>query len=280
MKVAITGANGYVGKALTQHLQSEEFDVTALSRCSSPSMTKIDYCDSLELQSVLKGHEAIVHLIGKAHSQDSMEALGDYRNTNVELSKTITITAAAAGVKTLIYLSSIKAMGGNRSTPYCADDPALPTTAYGVSKLEAEIELKDICDEAGMTLIILRPPLIYSPNAKGNIQQLKNALTRGIPLPLKSIQNKRSILTLDDLCQIIQQSLESKPEPQILLPSSPPALSTPELIDRIAQDNALKSRLIPFPCALLKIGLSCLGKAEAYDKLCGSLEVTPNITAD
>lgn len=277
MKIAITGASGYVGAALTKHLLAQKHSVTELSR-SSDCSPQIDYSNANELLAELQGHQALVHLIGKTHSQDSMEALADYREINVELSKTIAKAAAKAGIKTFIYLSSIKAMGENRPTPYQADDTPAPTTAYGISKLEAEKALQSICDRSGMKLIIIRPPLIYSPTAKGNIEQLKRVLLKGIPLPLKSIRNKRSIVTLADLCKIIQISLEKKTGQCLLLPGSPPSLSTPELIERIASDNSLSSFMIPFPTIFLKAGLSCLGKSETHRKLCGSLEIVPNIT--
>lgn len=277
MKIAITGANGYVGTALTEHLLAEKHNVTALSRSGNHSL-QVNYDNATELQSALRGHQALIHLIGKTHSQDSMEALADYRKINVELSKTIAMAAADAGVKTFIYMSSIKAMGENRSTPYQADDTPTPTTAYGISKLEAEKALQCICDRSGMKLIVIRPPLIYSPTAKGNIEQLKRVLTKGMPLPLKSIHNKRSIVTLTDLCKIIQITLEQQIEQRTLLPGSPPSLSTPELIERIASDSSLSSCMIPFPVALLRVGLSCLGQSETYRKLCGNLEIVPNIT--
>jgi len=281
MKVAITGSNGFVGQALSQHLLKSGHQVTALSRhsCTTKShFTKVDYSNDAELETTLQDHQAIIHLIGKTHSQDSVNALHDYRKTNVGLSKSIAIAAAKAGIKVFIYLSSVKAMGENRNQPYAADTPPAPTTAYGISKLEAETELLTICQKHGMKLIIIRPPLVYSPDAKGNIHQLRAALSKRIPLPLKSIRNKRSIITLLDLCTIINMGLTLKQKDTILLPASPPALSTPQLIERIAQDLSLKPRLLPFPARLIRLGLQVIGKKEAYNKLCGNLEVIPNVT--
>ncbi len=279
MKVAITGANGFVGKALTQHLATRKHEVTALSRKSGAPYTEINYNNQSALVTALKGHQAVIHLIGKTHSQDSLDALNDYRKTNVQLSKDIAIAAAKSGINTFIYLSSIKAMGESSPSPYSSKTEATPTTAYGISKLEAENELRIICEQNEMKLVILRPPLIYSLDAKGNIQQLKAALSKKIPLPFGSIDNRRSIVTLEDLCEIIGTNLQPDASNSLLLPATLPTLSTPQLINRIAQDANLNPSLIPFSPSLIQFGLKLLGKSDLYDKLCGNLEIIPNITS-
>ncbi len=279
MKVAITGANGFVGTALRQHLELLGHEVTALIRHQSTTQTSnsvmVDYSNPASLKDALIGHEIVIHLIGKTHSQDSLKAINDYRRVNVELSQTIATACAECEIKTFIYLSSIKAMGENQH--YCADSTPAPTSAYGISKLEAEQALQAIAQNSDMHLVVIRPPLIYCPMAKGNIERLRHAISQKRPLPLKSIKNKRSIVTLPDLCQIVASKLSPLEPHCVLLPTTPPTISTSELIERIARDSRMKARLLPLPPALLKFALRISGRSQEYEKLCGNLEVSPNI---
>ncbi len=281
MKIAITGANGFVGQALYRHLTSAGHAVTALIR-NQQIIDKqhgkcVNYNDPQSLESALKGHEVVIHLIGKTHSQDSLEALNDYQEINVKLSQTIAQASAKCDIKTFIYLSSIKAIGEAQSAPYSINSTPAPISAYGISKLEAEQALQIITKNSGMKLVVIRPPLIYSPNAKGNIALLKKVITKRLPLPLKSINNKRSIVTLDDLCRIVENKLSPKEFHSVLLPVSPPSMSTPELVQRIAKDITIREILFPLPTPLLKFTLQVIGQSEQYDKLCENLEVLPNI---
>lgn len=292
MRIAVTGANGYVGTALCQYLLQRGIEVTALLRAkdghaqdshalSTPtaagrSLTHktVDYRDLNSLTEALAGADAVIHLIAKTHTKDALSELVEYRAVNVDLSCTVATAAQRAGVKRLVFLSSIKVNGESTTEqPFRNTDLPAPTTAYGISKLEAEQALAHTCGSA-LELVRLRPPLIYSANAKGNIHTLKQAIQKKLPLPLGRIHNKRSLIDLDLLCEYLYKScIIAEANGKTLLISNHAPISTTELVRRIGRDIHTKPWLLPIPAAGIKLLGRLLGKQEAIEKLCGNLVV-------
>ncbi|GAB3098949.1 NAD-dependent epimerase/dehydratase family protein [Aestuariicella hydrocarbonica] len=290
MRIAVTGANGYVGSALCQYLLDQGLKVTALIRqhrqSTSPELVnnhlrleKVDYQAPSSLVRALTGADAVIHLIAKTHAKDALSEIDEYRATNLGISQVVAQAAAQAGVKRLVFLSSIKVNGEHTGpTPFRNSDQPAPTTAYGISKLEAEQALAQCCQNQ-LELVILRPPLIYSADAKGNISALKNAILRGWPLPLARIDNKRSIIDLNLLCDYLYKScITAEANGKTLLISNHHPASTPELVQRIGTDIARQPLLLPVPTPLLKVASKLLGKQEQFTKLCGNLEIDPTET--
>ncbi len=293
MRIAVTGANGYVGTALCRHLLRQGIDVSALIRDSRDqqnpepvtphSASKIthprlhyfpvDYNAPETVVHALHGVDAVIHLIAKTHTKDTFAEMEAYRSVNLGISQTVAEAAIQAGNKRLVFLSSIKVNGEGTTEPFKPSDQPAPTTAYGLSKLEAERALTDLCT-GSIELVILRPPLVYSPDAKGNIHTLKKAIQKGIPLPLGSIHNQRDIIDLNLLCEYLYKSCTiPEADGQTLLVSNDSALSTTQLVRRIGTDIGKRPRLIPIPAVFLRTMGKLLGKTEQIDKLCGNLEV-------
>lgn len=286
MRIAVTGANGYVGTALCQHLLGKGADVIALTRnphvslpFSNPQLIErsVDYQNSHNLSQALTGADVVIHLIAKTHTQDCLSALEEYRAVNVGISRQVATAARQASVKRLVFLSSIKVNGESTTTqPFRHTDLPAPITAYGISKQEAEQMLSKECGDA-TELVILRPPLIYSVDAKGNIASLKRAIQKHWPLPLGRIHNKRSLIDLELLCEYLYQScIIPEASGQTLLVSNSSPTSTAQLVQRIGKEIGIKPWLLPIPPAALRLVGTLTGKQEAIHKLCGNLEVDPS----
>ncbi|NIB44868.1 NAD-dependent epimerase/dehydratase family protein [Pseudomaricurvus alkylphenolicus] len=268
MQIAVTGANGFVGRALCASLTEQGHRVVELCRPTN-------FFDEAALEKPLSGCKCVIHTIGKTHSSDSLAQLQQYRDINVDLSASVARAAAKAGVARFIYLSSIKVNGDSSGeTPFCPKSHPTPSGAYGISKLEAEQALTATCDELGMELVIVRPPLIFAPHAKGNIASLSRAIKLRLPLPLNSIRNRRSIVDLEVLCSILTKCCEQPGiNGQIFLVSNGTPISTADLVRRLAKQTNRRALLVPVPTPLLQFAGRMLGKREAINKLCGNLEV-------
>ncbi|MES9942220.1 MAG: SDR family oxidoreductase [Candidatus Thiodiazotropha sp. 6PLUC2] len=282
-KVLVTGASGFVGTQLCPFLISQGYDVRAGMREKKTDWTICEQAVLGEItaatdwRKALEGVDVVVHLAGRAHVM--RESTGDpltlFRKVNVEGSRSLARQAAEAGVKRLIYLSSIK-VNGERSTdhPLAADDPAAPEDAYGQSKWEAEQLLREITAEADMELVILRPVLVYGPGVKGNMQSLVGWIRKGLPLPLGRVENRRSLVSIENLLDFIAISLDhTGAAGEVFLVADGEDLSTPQLIRKLAQAIGVTPRLIPVPMMLLRLLGEVTGRSSAIDRLCGNLQV-------
>lgn len=282
-KVLVTGASGFVGTQLCPFLISQGYDVRAGMREKKTDWTICEQAVLGEItaatdwRKALEGVDVVVHLAGRAHVM--RESTGDpltlFRKVNVEGSRSLARQAAEAGVKRLIYLSSIK-VNGERSTdhPLAADDPAAPEDAYGQSKWEAEQLLREITAEADMELVILRPVLVYGPGVKGNMQSLVGWIRKGLPLPLGRVENRRSLVSIENLLDFIAISLDhTGAAGEVFLVADGEDLSTPQLIRKLAQAIGVTPRLIPVPMMLLRLLGQVTGRSSAIDRLCGNLQV-------
>jgi len=280
----VTGANGFVGKALSTKAFEEGFLVKALTRKSYDFPVGIenhiceDLSNPLMLAPVLQGIDVVIHLAARVHvMKESLgDALGAYRAINVAATLALAKAAVAAGVKRFVYLSSIKVNGEETLTgkPFSADDRPAPLDPYGVSKMEAENALLELGRITGMEIVIIRPPLIYGPGVRANFAAMMHWIARGFPLPLGAIKNQRSLVGIGNLISLLLLSATHPAAPnQIFLVSDDEDVSLPTLLRKMAAALNLPIRLIPIPTFLIKLGAGILGKSNVAQRLCGSLQL-------
>jgi nucleoside-diphosphate-sugar epimerase len=286
MKVLVTGANGFIGRALTETLVSAgRFQVLALVRCKTSFPDHVeqlvaDLLDDIDWVPLLADVDVIVHLAGRAHVLNEKENDPQliYRRINVEATRKLAQCAAEAGVKRFIFVSTIKVNGEhtNGRAPFKNNDAAKPVDPYSASKYEAELTLQGIARQRGMELVIIRPPLVYGPGVKGNFATMLDWLARGIPLPLGAINNRRSLLALDNFCDFISLCIT---HPDVgghtLLVSDGEDLSTTELLQTLKEGMHAHTWLLPVPAGILEILAKLTGHKAKSDRLLGNLQVDP-----
>ena len=222
--------------------------------------------------------DVVVHLAARVHvMQDKIEdPLAEFRRVNVLGTLQLARQAVDAGVRRFVFISSIKVNGEGTSAgcPYTADDTPAPMDAYGISKLEAEQGLLELAASTKLEVVIIRPVLIYGPGVRANFLKMMQWLNRGLPLPLGAIDNRRSLLGVDNLVNLIRVCLEH-PEAvnQVFLASDGEDLSTTALMRRTALALGKSARLMPVPETVLTVIAGLLGKRDVAQRLCGSLQV-------
>jgi nucleoside-diphosphate-sugar epimerase len=203
------------------------------------------------------------------------DPLSEFRKVNLQGTLNLARGAVKAGVKRLVFISSIGVNGAETSgNPFMAVDEPAPHSPYALSKHEAEIALRKLASETGLELVIIRPPLVYGPDAPGNFGTLMRAVKHGWPLPLGAVHNQRSLISLDNLVDfIITCTHHPNAANQTFLISDGHDLTTTELIQMMAMSAGVSSRLLPVPVSLLKVGAAFLGKSVQLQSLCGNLQV-------
>jgi len=287
-QILITGASGFIGSALAQTLTKNGYSVRgALRHLDSTVSYSFTSFDSLvEVGEIgpdtdwgksFKDIDVIIHLAGRAHilRETSDNPYEEFHRVNAEGTKRLAYVAAEQSVKRLVYISSIGVNGNLTSTaPFTENDLPSPHNDYALSKWEAEQSLHDISIETGMEVVIVRPPLVYGPRVKANFFRLLQWVDRGMPLPLGTVNNRRSLIALDNLVDFLVRCLEHPAAAgETFLVSDGEDLSTPELIKKIALKMDKPTRIFPFPLSLLRLGALCLGKKSLIDRLCGSLQI-------
>jgi len=283
MRCLITGAAGFVGGPLVERLHKEriwELAVTTRSAAASfPADVRhfpIEITSETDWTAALDGVDVIVHLAARVHIMDDRAAdpLTEFRQINTAATLNLAEQAARAGVKRLVFISSIKVNGEENDRPFRHDDTPMPVDPYGISKLECEIGLQEISARTGIEIVVIRPPLVYGPGARGNFALLVGLVRKKIPLPFASLKNRRTLVALPNLVDLIVTGM-THPDAagQTLLAGDGEDLSTPGLIEGIAAGLGVKPMLLPFPPALLQMGARVTGKSAVYQRLCGSLQV-------
>lgn len=222
------------------------------------------------------GMDAVVHLAARVHvmRESAADPLAEFRRVNVAGTLNIARQAAQAGVRRFIYLSSVKVHGEERRTPYTESDHAAPQDPYGISKHEAELGLRALATETGLEVVIIRPPLVYGPGVQGNFRSLMRLVHRGVPLPLGAVNNRRSLVALDNLVDLILACVRhSRAANETFLLSDDRDLSTTQLIRSLAAAMDKRTRLVPVPASLLELAATAVGKREVARRLLGSLQV-------
>lgn len=291
MRVLITGASGFVGRAVCLEASSRGLRVQPAARTlcdllsigTSVAVGAID--ESTDWTNALEGCDTVVHLAARAHVMhvDRSDPMAEFRKVNVAGTLNLARQAALAGVKRFVFVSSIGVNGAETfGVPFSAQDIGAPHSLYAVSKCEAEVGLKASAEKTGMEFVIIRPPLVYGPNAPGNFGFLMHWLSRGLPLPLGSVTtNRRSLVGLDNLVDLILTCVDHpKAANQTFLVSDGEDLSTADLLRRIGKALNRPARLIPVPVSMLNIALSLLGKRAIAQRLLGSLQVDISKTCE
>jgi nucleoside-diphosphate-sugar epimerase len=222
----------------------------------------------------VQGQEAIAHLAGRAHviRETGADSTDVFRRVNVAGTLMLARLAAAAGTRRFVYVSSIKVNGDEGM--YTEADPPSPCGPYGASKLEAEIGLRELAARTGLEVVIVRPPLVYGPGVKANFRALSQAVAMGIPLPLGSAHNRRSLIALDNLVDFLVAVLTHPAAAgETFLVSDGNDLSTAELIRGLAHALRRSPRLVSVPPPLLLAVAAVLRRRDVTQRLLGSLQV-------
>ena len=285
MKTLLTGGSGFIGSNLTQRIHgTQHCDLKTVSRfqlqeCFNHPFEIIDSKkNEPKLNATFANSTHVVHLAARVHvmRDHSQDPLMEFRRVNTDGTLNLARQAAASGVRRFIYLSSIKVNGEatHYGKMFTETSASLPHDPYSVSKHEAEVGLRAISKSTGMEIVIIRPTLVHGSKAPGNFGKLTRLVAKGLPLPLASIDNRRSLVGIDNLVDFIITCLEHPAAAnETFLVSDGEDLSTPDLIRRMARAMNRPARLLPVPKSVLMAVASMLGKRDMAQRLCGSLQV-------
>lgn len=279
--VVITGANGFVGKNLLGKLSSANVQTRLLLRRTDATVAREDlfalpYGAPDELTEKLKGASAIVHLGARAHvlNESAIDVLAEFRKANTVTSLQLANSAANAGVKRFVFVSSIGVNGNGSLIPFNETSPPNPAEPYAASKLEAEDGLRTIAMRTGMEVVIVRPPLVYGPNCPGNFLRLLDLVHKGLPLPFGAVNNLRSLIGVNNLADFLVHCVEHPAAAnKTFLIADKPDISTPDMMRVLAQGMGRPSRLMPAPYGLVRGIAGMFGKRATLEKLCGTLQL-------
>jgi len=277
LRIGVTGANGFVGQAVCQQLQRQGYTVVALSR-SRPGVTgvlwrEVGHIDGqTQWASALTGLHAVVHCAGHAHQMGAEADTDTYFRVNTDGTYALASAAHAAGVKRLVFVSSVKALGEATpmDTPWHAQSEPHPVDAYGRSKWAAEQALANWREQ--IEVVVVRPPLVYGPGVGANFARLMLAVQRGWPLPLGGIDNRRAMVGLGNLTNLLALCVDHPYAPsQTFMVSDGQDLSTPDWARAIGRSAGRPARLLPVPPALLRWAGALTGRSESVGRLTDSL---------
>jgi UDP-N-acetyl-alpha-D-quinovosamine dehydrogenase len=292
--ILVTGANGFVGRALCDEAIAEGFQVKGATRCACHFDSGVEDVivgnidGDTDWTAALNGIKVVIHLAARVHvmREDADDPLAEFRRVNMIGTEHLARSAATSGVKRMVYVSSIKVNGEETAPPhprplplgtmeyFSEQDVPAPQDTYAVSKWEAEQALLRVAQETGLQVVIVRPPLVYGAGVKSNFAQMMSAVVRGIPLPLASVHNRRDLLYVGNLVDaLITCAAHPAAAGQTYLVSDGESVSTPELLRRLAAALSVPSRVFPCPPALLKLAGKLTGKSTQIERLLGSLRV-------
>ncbi|SRR5581483_1912429 len=283
----VTGATGFVGRALCEELLARRYLVRAGVRriddaARLPRHCEVERIESVDgdtqWRSVLRGVTTVVHLAARVHvMQDrAPDPLAAFRKVNVEGTVNLAKQAVAAGVRRFIFISSIKVNGESTllDHPFTADDPLCPRDPYGISKHEAEKGLRQWAAKNHAEVVIIRPPLVYGPRVKGNFLRLLQWVDRGVPLPFANVNNRRSLVNVRNLVDLIVRCIEHPAAAgETFLVSDGEDVSTADLVKHLAAAMGRRPRLFPVPLSASHVALNVMGKDDLWQRLFGSLQV-------
>ncbi|HUW25572.1 MAG TPA: SDR family oxidoreductase [Gallionella sp.] len=284
MRFLVTGANGFVGRPLCAKLLRRGQSVCAAVRSAGTQVENIEVVQvglingKTDWTDALRDIDVVIHLAARVHvmHDNTDDPLAEFRRVNTVGTECLARSAAASGVKRLVYVSSIKVNG--EETPdgqsYSEQDVPAPQDPYGISKWEAEQALHRVVQETGLEVVIVRPTLVYGPGVKGNFTQMMRAVAHGIPLPFAASHNQRDLIYVGNLVDaLIACATHPAAAGQTYLVSDGEFISTPDLLRCLADEMGVPSRVFPFPAALLKLAGKLTGKSAQIERLLGSLRV-------
>jgi len=277
----ITGVNGWIGSALAAKARSLGYPVRGTARYSLDTLTVAtgDIGPDTDWLCALDGIHVVLHLAARVHvmQEHAADPLATFREINTAGTLGLARQAAAAGVKRFIFVSSVK-VHGEHTVPgnaFRADDLLDPRDPYAISKREAEDGLQKLSATTGMEVVIVRPPLVYGPGVKANFAAIMQAVQRGWPLPFAAVtSNSRSLVALENLVDLLVTCIDHPAAAgQSFLVSDGEDLSTAELLRGLGKATGKHARLVYVPIGFLKLGAKLAGKQDAFQRLCGSLQL-------
>ena len=282
MNILITGSNGFLGQYLCQHLAEQSYRILAQTRkpqkFTHSAVTNINFdlnddLDNIDLSQV----DVIAHCAGRAHvmNETATSPLDAYRQTNVQGTLNLAKKAVQSGVKRFIYLSSIKVNGEQTTNePFKSSDLVNTDDPYGLSKYEAEQELLKLSKETGLEVVIIRPVLIYGPNVKANFKSMVGLANKKIPLPIGCLDNKRSMVSLYNLVDLIHVCMtHPNANREVFLASDQDDISVKQLFEKLAYHQNNNLIILPVPKSLIAFLASVVGKKAMASRLCSELIV-------
>lgn len=285
-RVLVTGASGFVGLPLCKEIRHREWQVRAAVRSPVQFHTMgiepviIGAIDGeTNWDEALRDIDVVIHLAARVHvmKDASTDPLAEFLKVNLHGTVNLARQAARAGVKRFVYASSIKVNGERTSetAPFTESGQPNPQDPYAVSKWQAEQALQRIAQETGLEIVVVRPPLVYGPGVKGNFISLLTAIDKGVPLPLASANNARSLVYVGNLVDaLIACATHPAAAGQTYLVSDGEDVSTAALVEKIARALGRNNRSFHFPPALLRAVATLAGRSEQVDRLFGSLRVS------
>jgi UDP-glucose 4-epimerase len=278
-KIVVTGGSGFLGSHLLNNkVFSEALAIGRTQPTNHHNFKKVSFDENNNLAELFIDKEIVVHLAARVHIMDdsSGNQLDSFMQVNTLGTLNLAKQAAIAGVKRFIFISTIK-VHGEKTEPGQAfrfDDHFNPKDSYSISKVEAETKLKVIGEAYGMEIVIIRPPLVYGQGVKGNFASLIKLARLPIPLPFGLIRNNRSLVSVENLIDLIITCLyHPNARNQTFLVSDDDDMSMPTLFSRLCEAGGYRSKVIPMPVFIIYICLKVLGKLKIYERLCCSMQV-------
>lgn len=278
-KILVTGANGFVGTSLSETLRNRGISFTsAVRRMTKDFQVAVgDLTENTDWSGALSDCGAVVHLAARVHVMDdkSNDPLAAFRAVNVEATLNLARQAALAGVKRFVFVSSVKVNGEETSgEPFTAFDQPMPLDPYGQSKLETEIALRVLASTTDLEIVIVRPPLVYGPGVGANFFRLMQLVKLGVPLPLGAICNRRSMVSVENLVDLLIVCC-NHPDAvgQTFMVSDDCDVSIPILLRMLSGAMGKKILLFPVPSKIIYGCSALIGKSAAANRLIGSLQV-------
>lgn len=285
----VTGASGFIGRHIASELSAQGVGVVASVRAAPKNLVSAcaglrwcivgDINGQTDWQPALQGVQTVLHCAARAHVmlENAVDALSQYREVNVLGTLRLAQQAAALGVKRFVYLSSIGVNGNQSTIPFTEASEPQPHDSYAISKWEAEQALLTLAGQTDMEVVVIRPPVVYGPGAPGNFGSMVRWVQRGVPLPVGTVSNQRSLVALDNLVSLVLLCADRVRSPQaanqVFVVADGEDLSTSALLRKVARAAGRPSRLLPMPSSWLRAGASLLGKRRVADRLLGDLQV-------
>ncbi len=277
----VTGASGFVGRALCEHLEEHGFRVRrALRRppagLAAEHVVVGEIGPHTDWDEALADVDLVAHLAARAHvmKETAVDPMAEYRSVNVEGTRRLAQAAARHGVARLVFLSSVKVNGEASARVYTEDDEPHPEDRYGLSKWEAELALAEVGAKAGLEWCTIRPPLVYGPGVGANFLRLMQSVARHRPLPLGAVRNLRSLVFVGNLVDAVRACLTHPAAANAtFLIRDGEDLSSPILARRIARALGVTPLLVPVPVPLLRLAGALTGRQAVIDRVVGSLRV-------